>query len=879
MLPAPRTSRLSDFLIHWANWIFNHAVKVVAVIAVLTACGLYYAVTHLGIDTDTLHMFSPDLPFQKNFARYQQHFPHSVDTLVVLVEASTPDRAQQASDKLAAELSQREDLFRQIYQPSGGPYLHRQAMLYLDTDALQSLATRLSEVQPLLATLTQNMSLEGFFTTLDKALTRIAEGEQLALQPLLEQLDNVFSAHPQENQPEISWQQLMQGETVAHEGQKQLLILQPVLDYNQLKPAQEAINAIRQAAEKIDPNNVHGVQVQITGEVALAHEELETASRGALFTGLLSLGLVAAVLTLGLRSWRLIAAAVITLLTGLIWTAAFAALAIGNLNLISIAFAVLYIGLGIDYSIHLCLRYQELVRKNMPCSDALQTALHDIGRSLLICTVTTASGFYAFIPTSFSGVSELGLIAGTGMVISLILNLSLLPALLYLLPLQQTTGKADTASPVARLLQPVTTHPRPVLLVALLTAVAAALLLPSVRFDANPINLRDAQSESVRTFNKLLSDSNTSPWSIALTVKGKAATAKRVSQLQNIDLVGRVVSIAQWIPQHQDEKLSILQDLALIMGTETDIQVVMPVTAAEKQLAAIEAFLSRLKQYRTTGNLSEVTVKQLQAGLQNWLHNIKSQDSRQQVLALEKLQESLLGTLPLQLQKLNTALGAKAVQIDTLPPSLARRWRTDNDLYRITVYPKIILDNNADLQAFVTAVKAIAPEATESAVYNLEAGKVVVRAFIQALVLAFAVITVLLLFLMPDKRDVWLVLLPLLLAAAITGALTVLLKLPFNYANVIALPLLLGVGVDSGIHMVHRFRTATSPQASLMDSSTAKAVLLSTATTICSFGSLAFSPHPGAASMGTMLSIGIGATLLCVLIVLPAMLYRKAAAL
>lgn len=875
-MPSPHpTSRLNNLLIQWAGWLFNNAARVVVLVAALTACSLYYASHNLGIDTDTLHMLSPDLPFQRNFANYRKSFPQTADTLVILVEASTPDRARQATNRLAQQLKQRKDLFKQVYQPFGGQFLDKQALLYLHTDELQTLATRLSEVQPLLATLTRNMSLDGLFNMLDAALTAVEDGQQLELQPFLSQLNAAFSAGVKGKYYEVSWQRLIQGDNTGQNEQMQLIILQPRLDYSQLKPAQPAIAAIRKMASTLNLDQAHGVRVQLTGEVALAYDELVTASRGALFTGLLSLGLVATILIIGLRSWQLISAAVLTLVTGLIWTSGFSALAIGSLNLISIAFAVLYIGLGIDYSIHLCLRYQELTAKQVAKSAALQTALCDIGRSLLICTITTATGFYAFIPTSFAGVSELGLIAGTGMVISLILNLSLLPALLYLFPVQQAARQPRAGNHLASILLPFMSHPRPVLLAALATAVIAALLLPSVRFDANPLHLRDATSESVRAFNKLLKSSNTSPWSIALTVQGRDETTRLVSLLEKVEAVGRVMSVEQLIPDHQQEKISILQDLALILGTELSATEPAPVSEPEKQIKALEKFQARLVHYKPTGKLPEKTLNDLKNNLQAWLQGLKAQDPGQQTLLLTHLQQSLLGTLPQQLQQLNTALTAQPVQISTLPESLARRWLTDKGVYRIVVYPKKTLDTDADLQEFVTAVQAIAPAATESAVYNLEAGKVVVAAFKQALLLAFSVITILLLVLMPHKQDVLLVLLPLLLAAAITGALTVLLNLPFNYANVIALPLLLGVGVDSGIHMVHRFRTTHTSEENLLGSSTTQAVLLSTLTTICSFGSLAFSPHPGAASMGTLLTIGIGATLVCVLIVLPALLYWR----
>jgi hypothetical protein len=176
------------------------------------------------------------------------------------------------------------------------------------------------------------------------------------------------------------------------------------------------------------------------------------------------------------------------------------------------------------------------------------------------------------------------------------------------------------------------------------------------------------------------------------------------------------------------------------------------------------------------------------------------------------------------------------------------------------------------LRRFVTAVRTLAPGATGFPAITLEAGNAVVRAFQQALLLSLTAIVALLLMLLRRKRDALLVVVPLLLAGSLTGAASVLLGIPFNFANVIALPLILGIGVDSGIHMVHRMRTNPPVGGQVLQTSTARAVLFSSLTTLSSFGNLALSSHRGMASMGELLSIGIGFTLVCTLIVLPALL-------
>ena len=176
------------------------------------------------------------------------------------------------------------------------------------------------------------------------------------------------------------------------------------------------------------------------------------------------------------------------------------------------------------------------------------------------------------------------------------------------------------------------------------------------------------------------------------------------------------------------------------------------------------------------------------------------------------------------------------------------------------------------MDRFVAAVRKVAPDAIGFPVIYLEAGDAVVKSFQQALVLAIIAVTILLLVLLRPKSDTLFVLLPLLLAGGLTGAASVVLGVPFNFANVIALPLLLGIGVDSGIHMVHRMRAAPPASGLILETSTARAVLYSSLTTMCSFGNLAVSPHRGMASMGALLTVGIAFTLLCTLVVLPALM-------
>jgi hopanoid biosynthesis associated RND transporter like protein HpnN len=863
-------------------WVDNAARAALAVIALIllgTAAVLYYTVNHLGIDTDLNEMLSKELPFWRLDAEYRQAFPQYADTMLVVIDGATPDLAADSSRVLADRLRQT-GLFKSVYRPGGERFFEKNGLLYLSVEELMTLADNLAEVQPFLAKLTHDQSLRGLFSMLSAAVKAVQEGEHVDLAPLFERIAEALAAAPEHRFYRLSWQELMFGRSATLSERQRFIVLQPYLDYREWQPAEPAMLAVRRLAKELSFNPAHGVEVRITGEMALTYEELQTVTRGAGMTGLLSLAMVTIVLSVGLGSGWLVLATLVTLLVGLILTAGFVSVAIGHLNLISIAFAVLYIGLGVDYAIHFCLRYQELLSQGSSYRSALRETVRDVGGSLLLCSLTTAIGFYAFIPTAYAGVSELGLIAGTGMFISLALTLTLLPALLSVLPAKHlgTSNKRQWRG--QGVLDLPAKYPRTVRIGALILALGALSLLPQVRFDFNPIHLRSPQTESVATFNDLLVHSPTSPWSIVVLAKNAEAGQELTKRLDKLAVVEETITLEDFLPEKQEQKLAIIQDLAVILGPSLD-EAPTALPSRSQQSAALQDFQKTLEQFIQAhgGNSSlKASAHRLHDRLQRFLAALSEQTPEVQKDLSTRLQDSLLGSLPPRLETLKASLKAQPVTFDDLPRDLVERWVAKDGRYRIEVSPKEKLDQNAALRRFVTTVQKVAPRATDSAVFNLEAGNAVIKAFAEAFSYALLAIVLLLLMLLSPKRDTLMVLTPLLLAGALIGAATVLFDIPFNFANVIALPLLLGIGVDSGIHMVHRFRTAPPGNSDLLHTSTAKAVLFSALTTLCSFGNLAFSPHPGTASMGQLLALGVVFTLGCTLIVLPSLLSRVGSA-
>ncbi|ADJ28286.1 MMPL family transporter [Nitrosococcus watsonii] len=869
---------VNGFLASWVGGVYRLAPWVLVTIFLLTGGVFYYTMENLGVDTDTANILSPNLPFRQSNERYTHLFPQYEDTLIIVIEGNVPEHIWEGSKQLAAKLAASDTLFKSVYLPQANNFFERYGLMYLRLTELEETTDSLAQAQPFLGRLTQDPSLGGLLDMLNEVIKAKQVGNtnlelQSILGPISQAMESVLSGQPDI----LSWQALMSPERAASsEEQRQFIIVQPRMDFNQILPAGPAIEAVRTFSEELQLDSLHGLRVRITGDVALSHEELESALAGAKIAGLLATLMTGVLLLLGLRSFSLVLATLVTLVIGLIFTAGFATVAIGHLNLISTAFAVLYIGLGTAYAIHFCLRYQRLVQTGLGQSDALSTTASDVGIALTLCALTTAIGFYAFIPTDFAGVSELGIIAGTGMFISLALTLTFLPALLRLLPIPSSTRSWRTRGKILVFLSSIPIcYRRQLLGSGLILGLGALLLLPQSRFDYNPLNLRDPDSESVSTLLDLI-DAETIPPLSAIVLASDAPKAQQLAdQLRQLDTVGAVVTVQDFIPKQQEEKLAIIDEMALLLGPLLSSSEWESKTKAEQKHSTLRGFLQTLENYLASSASSpSPAAYQLAEDLRQLLNRLKERDSAAQKQLLLTLQHSLLATLPDNLARLRQSLQAGPLSLDTLPPDLRRRWIASAGIQRIEVFPKegLNINDTASLRHFVNDIHNLAPSATGALILSFRSGETIVAAFQQAFIYALIAITVVLLFLLRSLRDTILVLIPLLLAGILLGAAMVILKTPFNFANIIALPLILGIGVDNGIHMVWRVRQAPPKTGNPLQTSTARAVVLSALVTVCSFGNLLLASHPGMASMGLLLSVGVALTLLCTLLLLPALL-------
>ncbi|MEE2721815.1 MAG: MMPL family transporter [Pseudomonadota bacterium] len=817
----------------------------------LTVLASGYAAENLDIDTDTTGMISEELPFRKRFKAFRDAFPALSDNVVIVIDAAIPDRADEAMETLVRRLAADRESFPLVFAPEADRFFVRNGLLYLDIDDLEALSDDLADSQAFLATLSRDPTLRGLETVLRDAMAGIEEPAQARrLASVLQRITVAAEGVAGGNPAPMSWRKMINH--LQDEGTvRRIILTKPRVDFSSLSPAADAMEKIRRLAADAGLTVENGISVRLTGGVVISTEELESVTTGARNAGLASLFLVAMLLAWGIRSLRLVVAILIALLAGLVWTAGFTALSIGHLNLVSVAFAVLFIGLGVDFGIHFTLRFREERLGPGDQREVMSRTGHALASPLGLSALAAASSFFSFMPTDYRGLSELGLIAGVGMFIAFAATFTVVPAFLSLF-----APPAPSDAP-KRWIPPL--PDRRIAIGALILGVGAAVAVPFAQFDLDPIKLRDPSTESVRTYRDLAATPGASLYTIELLAPSLSEAYSLANRLRVLPEVEKALTAANLVPNQQNDKLAIIEDMNVFLAPLR-----LPNIAAES--GNKEETFKTLRQtlmLKPKQNLPELVT----AAQTLNLAMAKLKTAKQ----IEAFEADVFRYFRQQMNRLTTALDAGPVALRDLPASIRERYLAANGRARVQVYPRDDLEDPAALRKFVDAVREIAPEATGSPVEILEAGRAVVNSVVTAAAISLIVVSGMVFLILRSARDTAMVLIPLVLAALYTVAATVILSMPFNFANVIVLPLLIGLGVASGIHLVSRARAENSAAAAFA-STTPRAVMFSALTTIASFGSLAISGHRGTASMGELLTLSIGITLVCTLMVLPALM-------
>jgi hypothetical protein len=839
---------------------------VIAGFCLLTALCAGYFVQHVAISTDSKKLMSTSLPWRQQEFAIDAAFPQRINRIVAVIDATTPEAADAAADALVKALAPRTDVIQTV-ERFDGEFFEKNGILFLSLDEVRQNTADLISAQPFLGTLAADPTLRGVVRTLSQSLegVRLGRAKVDDMRPALASIGDALEALAAGRTPSFSWRTLIAGRAAKSSELRRFVNIRPVLDFADLAPGGKATAVIRDAIAGLGLDG--GVKVRLTGSVVLSDEEFDTIADGAPVNAVVTSLLVCLVLWFALRKARIIFAVLVNLAAGLIVTAAVGLLMVGALNPISVAFAVLFVGLGVDFGIQFSVRYRAERHAGGGLDVGLTQAARAMAQPLLLAAAAIATAFYSFLPTAYVGLSELGLIAGTGIIIALVTTVTLLPALLAVLrpPGEPHPVGYAVLAPVDRFLY---VQRKWIVGGTLAVTILCLPLLAGLRFDFNPLNLRDQKSEGMSTLLELMNDPDTTPNTIDI-LKGDLAEAERVAtQLRRLPQVRQVLTLQSFVPEEQEAKLALIEDANFFFQNTLDpAQTDPPPTDADTK-AAIDKLVGELGD-ATRGLDSPVAVQARR------LATLLAALAKAPPGARDAAQRVLVVPLKITLRQVRHLLAAEPVSIESLPPTLRQVWVAADGRAVMEVAPRGDANDNANLTRFVAAVRTVVPDAAGTPVFMIEAADTMVTAFLQAGLFSVTAIALILLIALRRWVDVALTLVPLLVAIVVTLEICVVIGLRLNFANIIALPLLLGVGVAFKIYYIVAWRGG---ETNFLQSSLTRAIFFSAWTTAIAFGSLWLSHHPGTSSMGKLMALALLTTLAAAVIFQPALMATQAKA-
>jgi hopanoid biosynthesis associated RND transporter like protein HpnN len=829
---------------------------------VLATAASYYAARHFAINTDINTLISPNLDWRQRDQKFDRAFDRD-STILAVVEAPTPEQTRSAADALEQKLKGDTKNFQSMTPLGSGPFFEMNGLLFLPTDELGKITGQFQAAAPLIEIMAGDPSIRGLTGALETGLAGVKRGEvkldntARPFNMIAQTVEDVLN----KGNANFSWRELTSDQPLSDSDRRAFIEFKPVVDYNALQPGGEATDAIRAAAAELDIPGKYHARVRLTGPIPIANEEYATVQDGAITNSIGTILVVLIILWLALHSGKIIFAVFVNLFIGLSITTAVGLMMVGSLNLLSVAFAVLFVGLGVDFGIQFSVRYRSERFKNDDLAEALEEAARRAAVPLSLAAMATAAGFLCFMPTDYKGISELGEIAGAGMLIAFTSSITALPALLKLLnpPGEKEPVGYAFLAPVDNFLEK---HRVPIVVGTLLVAIGGMPLLYYMKFDFNPMNLRNPKAESIATFLDLRKDPNTGANAVNVMANSEADARKIEDRLQKLPEVLEVRSLDSFVPQDQGPKLKLIAQAAKVLGPAISPDSIdAPPTDQEN----VDSLKSATESLRRTAGDGKGPGAVASRRLADALTKLAASDEATR----NKAQAIFVTPLKVVLDQLKNALQAQPVSLQNLPPELIAEWKAKDGLMRVEALPRGDPNDNDNLRRFANAVLAAEPAAIGGPVSILKSGDTVVRAFIHAGIYALVVISLLLWITLRRITDVLLTIVPLLVAGAVTLEICVLIKLPLNFANIVALPLLLGVGVAFKIYYVTAWR---SGRTNLLQTSLTRAIFFSALTTATAFGSLWLSSHPGTSSMGKLLALSLVTTLAAVLLFQPALM-------
>lgn len=848
------------------------------IVAVVSVC---LTINFLGFKTSRLDLINPQSSFNQLWLDYLDEFSAD-DDVVVIIEGESREVIVPVMDDLYTRLAADDRSFYAVLHEKGLSRIREKGLHFVSEEELERIDQELVRLDPVLDGDWEAIGVAPLVWGLNQQLnwarnhpedpsaTRIASESSRQLDRLGDNLlaalgdgrpDQPFWSPPSKSLASMM-SQIDSDYFLANEGQMGLIMLRLVKQGETFSQGTEAITRLRGILDQFKRTHPN-LEFGLTGLPVMENDEMQRSQVDMTEASIVSLLGVAILFCAGFGGLRHPLLAVGTLIVGMACSVGFVTVGVGHLNILSVSFGVILIGLGIDFGVHYVAGYLGRRGEGATTAEALVSTARDVGPGIFTGGVTTAVAFFTASLTDFTGVAELGIIAGGGLLICLFVSLTALPASIFLADHGRSRHTLPRPLKVEAWVYPILRAPRRTLLFSLLLCVIAGLGTPRLYYDHNLLNLQPINVESVQWEHKLLNDSDRSVWFALSIAPNRHDLLMRKERFEQLETVDRVEEIASLIPVPSRTKLEIIHRVRKRLGELPETPPLID-TPQAGQLGQLLADSQRLlladndieqSAYRRLGQVREI---------------LRSMSQAKYETSMADLQQRTAGELLQWLYSLQAVSNPAPPSTDDLPKALVTRFVGKNNQLLLRIYPRGSIWDMEDLERFVAEVESVDSKATGQPLQTFYASRQMQNSYIQAAIYSLIVVLIVLLIDFRSLRHSILAILPVGFGALLMFGILGFNDIPLNPANMIVLPLILGIGIDDGVHVVHDYRRQR--EGYRIGASTAAGIVVTSLTTMIGFGSLMLAEHRGLASLGRVLTIGVACCLFTSLVMLPAML-------
>ena len=864
----------------------------VVLFALLTASlSIWVTFEKLSFKNNRGDLVAKNFDYVESYEKYRQEF-EDFDGMMVVVSDEDPEKMKKFVDFFVTKLKPYAENFSTVLYKIDTEYFRKKGLLYLDQNDLTDLKIKLESNQNFLRKINTSPGLNNLMESINAEISTgmvnsiltgfLGDGDSKDDKDetddlsLLIALEKQMLLYLQGKESYVSpWSSFLtddkkslreEGYLVSEDGGLIFILMVPNEDSREAKSIHDSISLVRKLIKEVR-SQFPGVEAGLTGEDVIAADEMAITQIDVKNASQIALLGVALLFIISYRGLVKPLLAVFSLVIALCWSIGWATLVVGHLNILTIVFTTILIGLGIDFGIHILERYKEERVFGNDVLHSLQKTIQGTGRGNFAGAVTTGMAFGGMVFTDFIGIVELGKISGGGIFFCMISMILVLPALISLeekirKPKYSQKGLEWRYSWLENFFK----NYRLIIFISMISFIASLFSLRAVVFDYNLLNLQAHGTEAVKYEMRVIKEAGRSSWSVALLADSLDETIKKHHELEKLSTVGNVESIASFLPEDQNQKIKYIKELRPVLE---NLKV-----KNEASLVSQSSLVKTMKKihFKLQGKEDKGDVAEARKFAKLFLDESEEQSVEIAEKRLNQFSKVLFVDYRDKIADLKINVDVSPVSFTEIPENFRKRYVSQNGVYLISAYPSIDVWDIDQREKFLRQLRQVDPSVTGNAVHMFESTRLMRDGYIQGGIYAMVAIFIYIFISFGNIRATLIVLLPVVVGSVWTVGVMDLMKVSFNLANLVILPLIIGIGVVNGVHMVHRYREETDKSVNILSRSTGKGVVLSSLTTMIGFGSLMIADYQGIYSLGLVLTLGVGCCLLASITVLPSIL-------